>query len=153
MTDATKTPLYPAELDPTALGEPEPPSEVRAAGKRTIPLVYIAGKYTAPDALRMELNVRRAEEMAYAIARLGIMPVCPHTNLRYMAADLAKFLYPATLELMRVCDAVFLLPDWMESDGARGENADALRHGQPVFQSLQSLKLWAADWRRERGVA
>ena len=28
MTDATKTPLYPTELDPTALGEPEPPSDM-----------------------------------------------------------------------------------------------------------------------------
>lgn len=107
-----------------------------------IPLVYIAGPYTAPDALGVELNVRAAELVAYSVARLGAMPVCPHTNLRYMASDLAEFLYPATLEMMRRCDAVLLIEGWKRSRGAIGEHREAIRLGLPTFDTLDGLRGW-----------
>lgn len=107
-----------------------------------IKLVYIAGPYTAPDGWEIERNVRRAEEMAYEVARLGAMPVCPHTNLRYMADDLASFLYPATLEMMRRCDAVLFVEGWEKSKGARGEEVEAEKRSMPRFYSVDALSVW-----------
>ena len=46
-------------------------------------VVYIAGPYTAPDAWQRELNIRAAEMMAMEVAKLGAMPLCPHTNTRF----------------------------------------------------------------------
>ena len=135
-----------------------PVEQVEALTARTrnpspIACIYIAGAYTAPDAWGVEQNVRRAESLAYEVAKLGAMPVCPHTNLRYMCYEIAEFMYPATLELMRRCDAVFLLPNWQSSTGARDEREDALRVGIPRFSTIRSLAEWlSARGKRDGGA-
>ena len=152
---ADQTPIVPPALASTLLGPPPPPSEpnpaVEPASAREIvvPCVYIAGPYTAADALAIERNVRRAEDLAYEVARLRAMPVCPHTNLRFASHDLAAFLSPATLELMRRCDAVIFVYGWEFSEGARGEHREAKRLGMPMFfnvpesaAGLRSLRAW-----------
>jgi nucleoside 2-deoxyribosyltransferase len=106
--------------------------------------VYIAGPYTAPDARRIEQNIRRAEDVAYQLLDLRVMPLCPHTNTRWMVADptLAAWMYPATLELMRRCDAVLFIEGWQRSSGAQGERTEAMRLNMPVFFSIDELRAW-----------
>ena len=137
---------------PVVDSAPLPTTLAQPTGRRasSIACVYIAGPYTAPDGRRVELNVREAEDVAYEVAGLGAMPVCPHTNLRYMSAPIAAFLYPATLELMRRCDAVLMLPWWRNSDGARGEYEEATSLRMPVFLSLAELQGWLSA-RGKRG--
>lgn len=127
----------------------QPAADQTPPPRDSIACVYIAGPYTARDALAVERNVRRAEGLAYEVARLGAMPVCPHTNLRFASSELAEFLYPATLELMRRCDAAFFTHDWETSRGARDEMVEARRVGLPYFvdtrptaDGLYKLKAW-----------
>lgn len=135
------------------------PVDVFTTPDRRIPLVYIAGPFNAEDGLAIERNVRRAEDLAYEVAALGAMPACPHTNLRYPSRRLAKFLYPATLELMRRCDAVIFVHGWEFSTGALGEHAEAKRLGMPLFfdvpesaAGLRALKSWIDSKPVLRGV-
>lgn len=107
---------------------------------------YIAGPYRAPTPYAVERNIRAAEAMILPVADLGLVPVVPHLMFRSHDGALpdAWFL-AATLEIMRRCDAVLLLPTWQESSGAMAERNEAIRIGLPVFDSMDGLCLWAEE--------
>lgn len=97
-------------------------------------LVYVAGSYRAPTAWGVEQNIRRAAEVAARIWAAGLVAVCPHLNSAHMegVATDAQFL-AGTLEMLRRCDAVILVPGWELSAGSRAEVNEADRLGLPVF--------------------
>lgn len=98
------------------------------------PLVwYTAGPYRARGIWQTEINIRRAEEVAQSLRAHGQYVICPHTNCRWSDANVADAQYIAeTLELMRRCDVVVVLPGWESSEGTRGEIAEAERLGMPL---------------------
>lgn len=97
-------------------------------------LVYVAGPYRGANAWAVHNNCLRAEQAAYAIASLGAMPVVPHLNTKNMDGTLtAEFWLEGTLELMRRCDAVYVLEGWSKSEGTKGEIDEAIRLDLPVF--------------------
>lgn len=97
-------------------------------------VVYIAGKYRGPNAWAVEQNIRAAEEVAARVIQLGMMPLCPHKNTAHMEglAD-DEFFLAGTMELLRRCDAVVLVPGWDKSTGTRAEVTEARALGIPVF--------------------
>ena len=115
-------------------------------------VVYIAGKYRGPNAWAVEQNIRAAEEAAARVWAMGLVALCPHANSRHMdgvASD--EHFLAGTLELMRRCDAVLLVPNWRDSEGARAEVAEAERLGLPVFGRAPSVAVALRDleiWRR-----
>lgn len=110
-------------------------------------VIYIAGKYRGPNAWAVEQNIRAAEDVAVQVWAAGHAALCPHANSRHMEGVTtdANFL-AGTLEMMRRCDAVLLVPGWEASVGTRAEVAEAERLGLPVFSpalSMEALKAWA----------
>jgi hypothetical protein len=104
-----------------------------------VKLVYIAGPYRAATPWDVEQNVRRAEAIGLEIARLGGMPVVPHSMCRFYDKQVTDdFWGEGTLKLMRRCDIVVMVPGWGASTGARGEWEEAARICMPAFQ-------WATD--------
>ncbi len=105
-------------------------------------LIYVAGPYRSASRWQLEQNIRAAEEYGYQIAKLGAYPVIPHANTRGYFEDAqpdAQFWLEGTLQLMRGCSALFMLPQWPMSSGARGEHLEALRLGKPIFEDLSQL--------------
>lgn len=97
-------------------------------------VIYIAGRYRGPNAWAVEQNIRAAEEVAARVWAMGHVALCPHANARHMDGVASDEVFLAgTLELMRRCDAVLLVPNWRDSEGARAEVAEADRLGIPVF--------------------
>ena len=106
-------------------------------------VVYIAGPFTGKTAWDVEQNVRRAEILALEVARLGAMPLCPHTNTRFFYGQCdEEFWYAGTMELLCRCDAVFMVPGWEHSKGATTERACAIELGIPVFHGVHGLSNW-----------
>ena len=102
-------------------------------------LIYIAGPFRAKNGWEIERNIREAEELALVVAQLGAVPVCPHTMYRFFNGVLLdQFWLDATLDLLRVCDAILLLPRWRESQGAKGERDEAMTIGIPVFNTVMA---------------
>ena len=97
-------------------------------------LIYIAGPFRAKSGWEVEHNIREAEELALIVAETGAVPVCPHTMYRFFNGVLPdQFWLDATLDLLRKCDAILLVPRWRESQGAKGERDEAMSLGIPVF--------------------
>lgn len=106
-------------------------------------VVYVAGPFRGPNAWEIEQNIRRAEELALEVWKLGVAVLCPHTNTRFFqgAADDSIWL-EGDLELLKRCDAVILTKDWERSSGARAEVERARELGIPVCQTVEQLQAW-----------
>lgn len=106
-------------------------------------VVYIAGPFRGPTEWDVAKNIHEAAKFAYAVAELNAMPLCPHLNTApFNGTFTARFWLEGTLELMRKCDAVLLMPTWNRSEGARAEKEEATRIGIPVFYEVERLREW-----------
>lgn len=113
------------------------------------PLIYIAGPYRSGSHWQLEQNIRIAEAAGFEVALLGGYPIIPHSNTRGYFEDAQQspsFWLEATLELMRRCDAIYLLPQWPMSSGARDEHLEAQRLAMPIFHDFGSLQVWIAHF-------
>lgn len=108
------------------------------------PLVYVAGPYSAPDAVRIELNVARALQAGDRLEDSGLVyVVIPHLSHfrdqvkrreyeHWMALDFA---------LLDRCDALLRMPG--ASKGADREVVRATERGIPWFASEADVLAWA----------
>lgn len=115
------------------------------------PLVYCAAPYRAPTGWGIDCNIQRARQAGADVARLGAMPVVPHANTAHydgLASD--SFWLLGTLALLERCDAIYLVPGWERSSGARAECDYAEQHGKPIFSELDVLGAWVERFALER---
>ncbi len=106
-------------------------------------LVYVAGKFTGANSWEVKQNVNAAEKVAFQVAELGAMPLCPHTNTANFFGTLDDaFWYAGTLELLRRCDAVILVPGWERSKGVAAELAEAQQLKLPIHETPDQLDRW-----------
>lgn len=106
-------------------------------------VVYIAGPFRGPSAWAIEQNIRRAEELALEVWKLGAAAICPHCNTRFFqgAADDSVWL-DGDLEILKRCDAVLMTEGWQKSSGATVEHGAADVWGIPIFYDAETLKEW-----------
>lgn len=96
-------------------------------------LIYIAGAYRAATPSGVLANIDAAREVARQVARRGDLPVTPHLLSHGVEAELNELYWiEGTLELMRRCDEVQLVPGWEESNGTLAEVTEALDLDKPV---------------------
>lgn len=82
-----------------------------------VKVIYIAGPMRAADGWEVNLNVHRAEVVAREVARMGAVPLTPHSVGAHMiGTETDEYWLDATLELMRRCDAVLVLPEALAND-------------------------------------
>ena len=106
-------------------------------------VVFIAGPFRAATPWQVEENVRAAERVALDIWRLGAAALCPHTNTRFFDKVLSDDVFLAgTRELLRRCDAMYIIGDWLSSHGTHAELDFARAYDIPVFHDYQALARW-----------
>jgi hypothetical protein len=97
-------------------------------------LVYIAGPYRGDNAWEVEQNIRVAEEVGMAVAKMGVIPLIPHTMYRYWDGTLTdEFWLGCGLRLLESCKAITLCPNWEKSSGTLGERKRAKELGLDLF--------------------
>ena len=108
-----------------------------------LPHIYVAGPYRHAVRWQQELQIREAEKVGFAIARMGAVPVIPHTMYRHFDGTLIDgYWLDATLSLLARCDAMILVGDWERSQGSVGEVAAAKADKIPTFKLLWDLEQW-----------
>ncbi|MDX1527025.1 MAG: DUF1937 family protein [Gammaproteobacteria bacterium] len=98
-------------------------------------LYYVAGPFSAKTREGVEENIRAADFVGRQLARICLYPVVPHNNTahpQYERLQPYPFWIAGTLELLKCCDALVVVPGWEESSGARGEVAWALGETGPT---------------------
>lgn len=110
-------------------------------------IVYIAGPFRGPTAWAIAENIRKAERWGECVTRYGHMPLIPHANTAHFhGLKDDQFWLDGTMELLRRCDAVLMIPDWEKSSGARAEKAEAERLKIPVFKADRDSILFPDDF-------
>jgi len=116
---------------------------------RLRPRIYVAGPYTVEnDNQQVEYHIKQAASFARKIWVLGGAAFCPHLNTQQFDGpelDWQTFIN-GDLEWVSVSDAVFLLPGWQNSGGARLEQQRAKALKIPLFENLVSLETWIQQW-------
>ena len=109
-------------------------------------LVYVAGKFTDKDPDAQTRNVVAAVVEGYRVRGVGAVPVVPHvTILPPLHADPEAVWVEAMAEckaLLKACAAVYAIPGWENSRGAKDEVLAAGEWGIPVFFDLGRLQAW-----------
>lgn len=110
-----------------------------------IPVVYIAGKYSDTDFWNIDRNIHKARKVAIALVEAGIAPITPHLNHYHFEDDCGatygQYL-AGDLEILKRCDAIFLLDNWMDSAGTKKERLFAMERKIPIFESIEELLKW-----------
>lgn len=108
---------------------------------KLMPVIYIAGPFRGPNAWEIEQNIRRAEEQALEVWRMGAAAMCPHTNNRFFQGAAADDVWlRGDIELMHRCDAVWMVPGFSCSKGALAERKEAIDAFIPVFEDIDDVR-------------
>jgi len=114
----------------------------RSRGK--IDTVFIAGAYLGNNFDETEKNIQLAEQYSIKLWNRGYKVFCPHLNTSHfeVKAQIDEKAYKEfDLRMLRCCDAVFVLPNWKDSVGAKTEIEEAKRLGKPILYSLGKLPI------------
>lgn len=97
-------------------------------------IIYIAGPYRASTYHEVQDNIYAARQAAAELLGRGWGYICPHANTGGMEQGFPHNLFlDMGLELMKRCDAVFVLRGWERSEGTKKEIHFAEAWKLPVF--------------------
>lgn len=120
-------------------------------------MAYIGGPYTSGalrkdgtiDCFKLEQNVLEAQSVSLAVHRAGHYAICPHAEARHYFGTLPEAHFIGYgLALLRLCQALILVGGTraLVSKGTRGEVAEAIRFGIPIYLSVSDFLI---DYRAE----
>lgn len=114
-------------------------------------LIYVAGPYRGPGDWAVKQNIQDAEKFARELWRRGFAVICPHANSAFMGgSEIPDDVFlKGDLEILRRCDAIFMIPGWERSAGARAEYQFSLDNNIPIFFGVPA----AAEWLYARGAS
>lgn len=85
-------------------------------------LIFVSGKYRAKSEWELEQNIRHAQDAALRLWQQGYAVICPHLNsARFGGACHDSVWLEGDLEMLKRCDAIYMLTNWQESEGAKQE--------------------------------
>lgn len=97
-------------------------------------LLFVSGAYTGD----VEKNIAKAEEVSIGLIRAGFHVVTPHKNIagyeKYEDGTLNKRTWmDMCFNILKRCDAVYVMDNWKNSEGAKEEIAYAEKLGMIVL--------------------
>lgn len=105
-----------------------------------IKMIYVACALSASNEFERQLNIQAARHAGYKIAKAGFYPVMPTVNTEgFEEANTLDFWYKSTLELLKRCDAVYVVNGSHESSGIESEVKCAEGLGIGVYHCMESL--------------
>jgi len=89
---------------------------------KSIKVVYVAGAFRARTQWGIMQNVRKAEDASLKLWKLGYAVICPHTMTQHFQNECPDTVWlDGCLELLKRCDAIYLVEGWQTSEGSLAE--------------------------------
>ena len=108
---------------------------------KAIRVIYIAGPFRAKTQWGIMKNVRKAEDASLKLWKLGYAVICPHTMTQHFQDECPDEVWlNGCLDLLKRCDAIFLVEGWQESEGALAEYKLAQELGLVIIGNGNSEK-------------
>ena len=102
-------------------------------------VIYVAGAYRADSENGVFENIMHARREAQKLWHLGWAVICPHTNTMFMGETKPDLIFLAgDLEMLKRCDAIYMLSGWDTSEGAISEFDQAARDGLEIYYEEDS---------------
>lgn len=108
-------------------------------------LIYVAGPYTGKTHSEIDDNIEKAEAASIVLFQKGWNVFTPHKNTahyeKYEAvAGLTYHTWiETTADMLRRCDAIFMMKEWERSSGAKAELVIAQEMGIPIFYEVNGF--------------
>lgn len=111
--------------------------------KRKI-VIYVSGAYMGNDGGKnINKNILFARDCAIDLWERGYTVICPHLNTQYFERD-CKCSYDdyleGDIEIVKRCDAVFVLHNYIDSKGAQKEIEVAKENNLPIFYKIEDIE-------------
>jgi len=105
-------------------------------------VVYVAGAYRGKSTWDIHKNVLKAEEVGLQLWKQGFVPIVPHKLTEFYQGECPdKVWLDGCIELLKRCDAIFMVDGWSTSRGAREELKIAEQLGMPIYSDLDKIPL------------
>ena len=108
--------------------------------------VYMAGAIGNADPVQCFRNIENGVDWSAQVLSLGCVsvysPFIDHAMVARSTLDMAA-VYAHSIEWLKACDCVFLVPGWENSKGTAHELEIAKECGMPVFTSLMEVYEYA----------
>jgi len=107
--------------------------------------VYVAGAYSANNVLDVLHNIRKGIQLSATVFKAGYAPFSPWLDYHFVLEDdnrelTVSHFYDYSMEFLKVCDAVLLVPGWEDSNGTKKEIEMANQMEIPIFERLRDLE-------------
>jgi hypothetical protein len=97
-------------------------------------LIYVAGPYRATSKAGVTRNINHAKNEAKKLWVAGWSVICPHMNTAHLDGVVPEDAFLAgDIEILKRCDAIWMLLGWDKSLGARVEMELAKQIGLEVY--------------------
>lgn len=97
-------------------------------------IIYISGQYRNETMGGTFRNIMHARDVAVRLWNEGWVVICPHLNTFLMDGLCPDNTWlQGDLEILKRCDAIFILRGWSASEGAKREIEVAIEKGLSVF--------------------
>lgn len=102
-------------------------------------LVYLAGPLRGTWSEKRR-NMRQAQRMARMLWLEGIAVYSPHLNSGWLDTPKTdQFILPANIDILKRCDALFIMNGWRRSQGTKTEMRCAIDMKIPMFFNVWAL--------------
>ncbi len=97
-------------------------------------VIYVAGAYSSEDSATVWNNIMDAREAGILIWSLGAVAIVPHLNTMFYPSEIPYMEYMrGDFEIIRRCDAIYMLHNYEFSTGALAEKSFAVSLELPVL--------------------
>lgn len=99
-----------------------------------IRVIYVAGAFRAPTQWEIMQNVWKAERASLKLWKEGYAVICPHTMTQHFQNECPDEMWlDGCIELLKRCDAIYMLTNFHQSEGSLAELIVALTLGLKIM--------------------
>ena len=93
-------------------------------------VIFVSGPYRG----NVESNIIKARRVAIALWQQGWAVFCPHTNTANFDGECSDDVWlKGDIEILKRCDAIYMMSTWKDSKGAEEEYRIALELGKEII--------------------